>query len=94
MSWSELDGRDLKNMVALNARRSRTDSRRDLRFAAYSCIDVYSYRAKFGKPTLDSFRVIMRYHISIESSIMIFRSLPAYTRPGHQNNDIGFILVS
>ena len=41
----------------LNARKSRTDPRRDLRFAAYPRDTVYSNRAKFGKPALDSFPV-------------------------------------
>ena len=39
----------------LNARSSRTDPRRDLRFAAYLHNTVYSNCAKFGKPALDSF---------------------------------------
>ena len=40
----------------LNACRSRTDPSRDLGFAAFQRDTVYSNRAKFGKPTSDSFR--------------------------------------
>ena len=42
----------------LNARRSETDLRRDLRFAAYSHDNFYANDAKFGKPALDSFGVM------------------------------------
>ena len=53
---SELDGRHrvaMKRLAAtiapsLNVRRSPTDPRRDLRFAAYPRDTVYSNRAKFG----------------------------------------------
>ena len=41
----------------LYACRSRTNPRRDLRFAAYPRDTVYSNRAKFDKPALDSFGV-------------------------------------
>ena len=39
----------------VNACRSRTDPGRDLRFAAYPRVTVYSNRAKFGKLAYDSF---------------------------------------
>ena len=42
-----------------NARRRRTDQRRDLRFAAYPRDTVHSNRAKFGKHVLDGFEVMI-----------------------------------